>query len=183
MSILKEEQFKSESVKNIAKKMILAARTAPKARGRDYISLALADGKELQIIADKMKEIGKRKGQDFFDRDAGNVLQSEVLVLMGTIIQSLNLNCSMCGYNDCAEKDKHPDIPCVFNTGDLGIAIGSAVSVAMDHRVDNRILYSAGQAILELGLLGTDIRIAYGIPLSALSKNIFFDRKPVIRNP
>jgi len=90
MSILKEEQFKSESVKNIAKKMILAARTAPKARGRDYVSLALADGKELQIIADKMIEIGKRKGQHFFERDAGNVLQSEVLVMMGTSIQSLN---------------------------------------------------------------------------------------------
>ena len=177
MSILKEEQFKSESVKNIAKKMILAARTAPKARGRDYISLALADGKELQIIADKMIEIGKRKGQQFFERDAGNVLQSEVLVMMGTSIQSLKLNCGMCGYKDCAEKDKHPDIPCVFNTGDLGIAMGSAVSIAMDHRIDNRILYSAGQAIMELELLGKETRIAYGVPLSALSKNIFFDRK------
>jgi len=83
----------------------------------------------------------------------------------------------MCGYKDCAEKDKHPDIPCVFNTGDLGIAMGSAVSVAMDNRIDNRILYSAGQAILELELLGEDTRVAYGVPLSALSKNIFFDRK------
>ena len=177
MSIIKEEQFKSESVKSIAKKMILAARTAPKARGRDYVSLAMADGNELQVIADKMKEIGKRKGQQFFERDAGNVLQSEVLVMMGTSIRSLELDCSMCGYKDCAEKDKHPDIPCVFNTGDLGIAMGSAVSVAMDHRIDNRILYSAGQAIMELELLGKDTRIAYGVPLSALSKNIFFDRK------
>jgi len=177
MSILKEEQFKSESVKSIAKKMILAARTAPKARGRDYVSLALADGKELQVIADKMIEIGKRKGQRFFERDAGNVLQSEVLIMMGTCIRSLELDCGMCGYKDCVEKDKYPEIPCVFNTGDLGIAMGSAVSVAMDHRIDNRILYSAGQAILELELLGKDIQIAYGIPLSALSKNIFFDRK------
>lgn len=85
--------------------------------------------------------------------------------------------CGMCGFQDCTEKDKHPDHPCVFNTGDLGIAIGSAVSVAMDHRVDNRIMYTVGQAVLEMGILGSEIKIAYGIPLSASGKNPFFDRR------
>ena len=68
-------------------------------------------------------------------------------------------------------------IPCTFNTGDLGIAIGSAVSVAMDHRVDNRIMYTVGQAAMELRLLGDDVPVIYGIPLSISSKNPFFDRK------
>jgi uncharacterized ferredoxin-like protein len=83
----------------------------------------------------------------------------------------------MCGFKNCEEKNKFPEIPCVFNTGDLGIAIGSAVSVAMDNRVDNRIMYTAGQAVIELGLLGKDVKIVYVIPLSATSKNPFFDRK------
>jgi uncharacterized ferredoxin-like protein len=67
-------------------------------------------------------------------------------------------------------------VPCVFNTGDLGIAIGSAVSIAADHRVDNRVMYSVGQAVLEMGLFPPEVKIAYGIPLSATSKSPFFDR-------
>ncbi|MCK4639266.1 MAG: ferredoxin domain-containing protein, partial [Bacteroidales bacterium] len=46
-----------------------------------------------------------------------------------------------------------------------------------DNRVDNRIMYTAGQAVIELGLLGEDVKIVYVIPLSATSKNPFFDRK------
>ncbi len=68
-------------------------------------------------------------------------------------------------------------IPCVFNTGDLGLAIGSAVSVAMDNRVDNRVMYTAGQAVLEMGFLGEEVKIVYCIPLSVSSKNVFFDRR------
>jgi uncharacterized ferredoxin-like protein len=37
-------------------------------------------------------------------------------------------------------------------------------------------MYSAGVTALALGLLG-DCTVAYGIPLSASGKNIFFDRK------
>ena len=80
-------------------------------------------------------------------------------------------------YKNCDEKNEHPNQPCAFNTGDLGIAIGSAVSVAMDNRVDNRIMYTVGQAAIEMGILGKDVKIIYGIPLSVSSKNPFFDRK------
>jgi uncharacterized ferredoxin-like protein len=85
--------------------------------------------------------------------------------------------CGMCGFSNCAEKNMHPEHPCVFNSGDLGIAIGSAVSIAMDNRVDNRIMYSVGQALLEMGIFRKEIRIIYGIPLSISGKNPFFDRK------
>jgi uncharacterized ferredoxin-like protein len=47
----------------------------------------------------------------------------------------------------------------------------------MDHRIDNRIMYSVGKAALDLGLLGKEAVVAYGIPLSATGKNPFFDRK------
>ncbi len=86
----------------------------------------------------------------------------------------------MCGIANCQEKQtQKPQTPCVFNTGDLGIAMGSAVSIAIDHRIDNRVMYTIGQAVIDLGILGNDIKIVYGIPLSATSKNPFFDRKPV----
>ncbi len=47
----------------------------------------------------------------------------------------------------------------------------------MDARVDNRIMYTVGQAVLEMGLLGEEVKIAYGIPLSVSAKNPFFDRE------
>jgi uncharacterized ferredoxin-like protein len=65
---------------------------------------------------------------------------------------------------------------CSFNVGDLGIAVGSAVSRAADMRVDNRIMYSVGKAVLELNLLPDKVRLVYGVPLSATGKNPFFDR-------
>ena len=67
---------------------------------------------------------------------------------------------------------------CVFNVTDLGIAVGSAVSVAADNRIDNRVMYSAGKGALKAGMLPPDVKIAYGIPLSISSKSIYYDRNP-----
>ena len=77
-------------------------------------------------------------------------------------------------------KLKNPDESVESYTSsavDLGIAIGSAVSVAADLRVDNRVMYSVGKAALNIGILGEDVKIAYGIPLSISGKNPFFDRR------
>ncbi len=59
----------------------------------------------------------------------------------------------------------------------MGIAVGSAISIASDNRVDNRIMYTVGIAVKELNLFEEGTAIVYGIPLSATSKNPFFDRK------
>lgn len=64
---------------------------------------------------------------------------------------------------------------CAFDDVDLGIAIGSAVSVAADNRIDNRIMYSAGRAAMELEILGKKVINIQGIPLSVSGKNPFFD--------
>jgi uncharacterized ferredoxin-like protein len=178
MKLYSEEELRDDAVLEVARKMMIAARTAPKGRGRDYTVIALVKRDGIRAIADKMKEIVKRDNlKPFFLRDAENILQAPVMLLMGTRIESLGLSpCGMCGFENCAEKNEHPDIPCVFNTGDLGIAIGSAASVAMDHRVDNRIMYTIGQAVLEMGILGADVKVAYAIPLSVSSKSPFFDR-------
>jgi len=59
---------------------------------------------------------------------------------------------------------------------DLGIALGSAVSIAADDRVDNRIMYSIGKAAAEMDY-NDDSVVWHGVPISISGKNIFFDRK------
>ncbi len=176
--LIKEEEFNEKTIEDIAKIMCLAARTAPKARGLDFISIAIVKGDTINTLSEKMREIGERSGAQFFKRDAENIKLSKVIVLLGTKIQSTGVkDCDFCGFDGCSEREKNLPAICAFNAGDLGIAIGSALNVAMDHRIDNRLMFSVGKAAIELGLLGEDIKIAYGIPLTATSKNPFFDRK------
>ena len=157
--------------------MCVAARTAPKGRGIDNIVTVIVTEKEKEELAEKMKSIGEENDNNTFLRDSANIRQSQAVVIIGTKTNPLGLKlCGFCGFRDCAEMEKNRGI-CVFNSGDLGIAIGSAVSTASLHKVDNRIMYTVGYAALETKLLGEDVRIAYGIPLSATGKNIFFDRK------
>jgi uncharacterized ferredoxin-like protein len=174
-----EEDIRAEAVMNVAERMLIAARTAPKARGIDNLVMAIFDHDGIKSISEKLKEIAARTtGSPFLLRDAENILAAQALVVIGTKIASIGLKpCNLCGFENCEEKDKHPNIPCPFNTGDLGIAIGSAVSVAADARVDNRVMFSVSKAVLEMKLLGADVKIAYAIPLSASSKNPFFDRR------
>ncbi len=179
MAIIREDDIKKETLLDLAKKMLVAARTAPKARGMDNLAMAILTDGELQRLCKATKEIGDREQNDIFLRDAMNVLNSaDVVVLIGSRIKVLSLKvCGLCGFADCATKGKHPSIPCTFNTTDLGIAVGSAVSLAADHRVDSRIMYTIGMAALEMNILGDEYKIIYGIPLSATSKSPFFDRK------
>ena len=59
----------------------------------------------------------------------------------------------------------------------IGIAIGSACATAADLRVDTRVMFSAGLAAQQLEWL-PGCRSVYAIPVSASTKNPFFDRKP-----
>ncbi len=179
MAIINENELRQDTLLSVARRMVLAARTAPKARGVNNMAMSILTGNDIQSLAKTMKEIGEKEDNPIFLRDAANVLSSaDVVVLVGTKIRTLGLKtCGLCGFTNCEEKDKHPAVPCVFNTGDLGIAVGSAVSVAMDARIDNRIMYTIGVAAMHMGLLGKEFRIIYGIPMSATSKNPFFDRK------
>ncbi|MCD6201807.1 MAG: ferredoxin [Bacteroidales bacterium] len=180
MAIYTEQEIISRNLRDVADKMITAARTAPKARGRNNLVFLLVEGDDLEKLAQKMEELGEKTNAYFFGRDANDIRRSEVLILFGTRIKTLDLPyCGWCGFADCAEKNHHSDNPCAFNNIDLGIAIGSAVSVAMDHRVDNRIMYTVGQAARDLGLFDPEVRIILGVPLSATSKNIYFNRPAI----
>ncbi|MCL2457344.1 MAG: DUF2148 domain-containing protein [Desulfobulbus sp.] len=178
MKVYYEQELREGSIFAVARKMMTAARTAPKAKGVDNLVIALLKRGGIVEVSDTLKTMARRdKLPDFFLRDAVNILSAQALVVFGTKILPVGLDhCGMCGFADCAEKNKHPNHPCVFNTGDLGIAMGSAASVAMDHRVDNRIMYTVGRAVLEMGILGEEVRIVYGMPLSASGKNPFMDR-------
>jgi uncharacterized ferredoxin-like protein len=178
MTIMIEENIRQEIIQHVAGLILTAARTAPKAKGIDNLVLAMATGPDLEKIADQMTRIGNRPdGTTSFLRDAENIRKAQAVVLLGTRIQSQGVKlCGRCGFRNCDEKDEHPGFPCTFNVGDLGIAVGSAVSVAMDHRVDNRVMYTIGQAVLEMKLLGEDVMLAFGIPLSISAKSPFFDR-------
>lgn len=175
--MIKEEKFRTETVEAVAREMCLAARTAPKARGMDLLEIAILAGGDILKLSAKMKEIGERENHQTFLRDCENIKSAQAIVIIGTKIKVIGLKyCGYCGWPTCAEAEKARAV-CAFNTGDLGIAIGSAVSVAMDHRIDNRVMYSVGKAAVEMKLLGDEVMIAYGIPLSATGKNPFFDRK------
>lgn len=169
-----EEDIRNENIKEAAKKIMTAARTAPKARGVDNLVVAVATEESITKIADKMRELAVERNMDFLSRDAENIMQSAAVILFGTKISPLGLNCAACGFATCAEKPK--SVPCFFNANDMGIAIGSAVSLAADMRIDNRVMFSVGQAVLALDMMpGCSMVLA--LPLSVRSKSVFFDRK------
>jgi uncharacterized ferredoxin-like protein len=157
--------------------MLAAARTAPKGKGIDNIVAYILTGEEKDALTVKMREIDvERHGEGPFGRDAGNIDNSEAIVLIGVRSKPVALNCGYCGFISCAAA-VGSGASCAFNITDLGIAVGSAASVAADHRIDNRVIYSAGKAAVDLGLVPPGVVAAYGIPLSTTGKSIYFDRK------
>ena len=168
-----EEQIRNENIKDIANKLMCAARTAPKARGTDNLMLAVATDETIVEIAEKMKQLAIEREMEFLNRDAENILQCGAVILFGMKISPLGLNCAACGFPTCGEKPKN--VPCFFNANDLGIAIGSAVSLAADMRVDSRVMFSVGQAVLDLNLL-PECSMILALPLSVSGKSVFFDR-------
>ena len=182
MTLLNEKELNSKTVLKVAKLMATAARTAPKARGVDNLEIAIATDDTILKLSKHMAAWGKKYNMEFFVRDSENILSSPAIILIGTYIKTQDIKkCGLCGFKNCSEKKKYPETPCAFNSNDLGIAIGSAVSVASLHHIDNRVMFSVGQAALKLNLLGKDVKVAFGIPLSATSKSPFFDRPPVKR--
>jgi uncharacterized ferredoxin-like protein len=165
------------AVKDVAEFMAVAARTAPKTRGIDVIEVvAVSDPHEKGALIAKMNKISAAEDRPSLARDAGSIATAPEIIIIGTRSNPAGLNCGYCGYKTCADLKKSPGV-CAYNSVDLGIAAGSAVSVAAQFHVDNRLMYSIGRAALELGYFSKDVKQALGIPLSATGKNPFFDRK------
>lgn len=172
------EAAERDAAFQVADLMAAAARTAPKGSGKDKVVTLIVSGVDKDALAEEMRKTAGEYGEDFIRRDAGNVDASHCVVLIGVTSAPFGLNhCSMCGFENCGEMKK-ANANCTFNITDLGIAVGSAVSVAADHRIDNRVMYSAGRGAVRLGLFPEDVRVCYGIPLSTGAKSIYFDRAP-----
>jgi len=178
--------IEKSAVETVAGLMALSARTAPKAKGQDALVIRVLAGEEVKALARGMDALGTDRNIRFFLRDAGNMAESDACLLIGTRREpTAGLDCGACGFASCAgmlaedpgkNKTLFAGPNCAVRMADLGIALGSAVKTASLHNVDNRVMYSAGVTAIALGLL-EDCTVAYGIPLKASGKNIFFDRK------
>ena len=173
--IINERESRHEQVLNVARQMMTAARTAPKGKGVDIIEIALVTDEDIKKLSEQLISLSEEKGMKFFLRDANNILSAECVLLIGTRELAQGLNCGHCGFPTCAERSV--GVPCIINSVDVGIAIGSACATAADHRVDTRVMFSAGLAAQRLDIL-KGCKQVFAIPVSASSKNPFFDRKP-----
>ena len=178
--IYQSQQMEEQAVLQVAAQMCAAARTAPKATGKDVIYTLVLTGAEKDALADKMDQMGARdfedKGEAWYCRDARNVRAAQALVLIGAKREPRGVkNCGFCGFGDCAGCVKAGGL-CVYPSIDLGIALGSACALAADLRADSRIMMSVGKAAEEMKLVEGNI-MWHGVPVSLSGKSIFFDRK------
>jgi len=170
-----------EAILEVARLMVIAAKTAPKAVGKDFVTVTILEGEAVQKLGEAMIRYGEESGIRGFIRDGKNVLDSQAVVLVGLKdAQPAGLNCGACGLERCVdlvpkEQREFKGPQCVMRLLDLGIALGSAVKVASLLNVDNRIMYRIGVVARREGLVSDDV--VMGIPLSAWGKNIYFDRK------
>jgi len=185
MAQLSSEELEKNAVRMVATLMAASAKTAPKAKGIDRIKTMVLEGQDLEKLAQAMERKATTPSSAFI-RDAGNLRKSGCVLLVGVKGEVKNLDCGACGYGACRELQEVREEGlkqgrdfsgpnCLFQAIDLGIALGSAVKLASDLNVDNRLMYTIGSAAKASKLLDSDIII--GIPLSATGKSPYFDRK------
>lgn len=171
-----------KAVNDIASFMLISAKTAPKAKGKDDVLFKIATEKEKDEIAKRMRELAEERGKNW-ERDANSIDTAQSLVIVGVRGRKpIGLDCGACGMT-CEELKKTlfenaRDFKgpfCAFKVLDLGIALGSAVKTAQIHNIDNRIIYRVGVVAKQLKILD-EADIIMGIPLAVTSKSPFFDR-------
>ncbi len=190
MGQFKSKEVEKEAVRMAAALMAASARTAPKTMGLDAVKTMVIDGDDLELLAGAMEAKAKEQPPHLtpaFIRDAGNVRKSGCVLLIGVSGNPKRiekpLDCGSCGHETCKQLLSAERIPgkdfsgptCIMQALDLGIALGSAVKLASELNVDNRIMYTVGATAKKLGLLDSDIII--GIPLSVSGKSVYFDRR------
>ncbi len=174
--IINERDSRKEYIITAAQQIMTAARTSPKTKGHDNMEIALVIGEDIELLASAMHKEAERTGMKFLIRDAANITVSDAVILVGTKNQSHGLNCGYCGYATCQKKDENDLAACALNHVDVGIALGSMCSTAMDLKIDTRVMFSAGLAAMSIDLM-PQCHSLYALPLSIGSKSPFFDRK------
>ncbi len=72
-----------EAIKDVANLMGVAARTAPKSAGKDFVVVKAIYGEEIIKLAKEMVSYGEETGKKNFDRDGDNVKNSLAVLLIG----------------------------------------------------------------------------------------------------
>lgn len=190
MTQLRSREVEKNAVTMAATLMAATARTAPKGRAVDSTtSLILADD-DLEKLALAMERKAAEKPDylsSAFKRDANNVRNSGCVLLLGVTGEPKKieqpLDCGACGFASCEHLSKARKQArmkdfvgplCIFQAMDLGIALCSAVKLASELGIDNRMMYTVGAAAKSQGFLDSDVII--GIPLSVTGKSPYFDR-------
>ena len=107
-----ERNIRRNLVIEAAHQLMIAARTAPKAKGCDIIEIALvSDRSDLEALAAEMRRQADITGMKFLLRDADNILAGEAVLLIGSHALPQSLNCAYCGYESCALKPDY--VPCL----------------------------------------------------------------------
>ncbi len=89
MAIFNEIDERKNTVIDVARKMLVAARTAPKGKGADNMEMAILTDNDIRLLAIEMRKIGEQKEYDIFIRDADNILaNADAVVLIGTSIKT-----------------------------------------------------------------------------------------------
>ena len=170
------------------KLMAAAARTAPKAGGKDFLEIVVVTvDEELKRIAAAMREYAPRSTNEaFWLRDASNIENSQALLLVGLAEPvTAGYDCGACGAPTCAEFAKSRAVVakemgysgphCVMRMIDIGVALASAAKAASLLSVDNRVQQRVGAAARALGIIKGEVVL--GIPVSITGKSIYFDRQ------
>lgn len=173
------QELDMQAVRQTAAAMAAAVRTAPKSCGADTLETVLLDGNEKEALADVMCALAEETGMEFYRRDAENVRDAQCILLVGAVASYMCMaHCGLCGMENCG-RAMEQGTTCAFSGVNLGIALGSAAGIAAGGHIDNRIMFSAGKAVIRGAVFGGKVTMAFGIPLSVTGKNIFYDRNTV----
>ena len=145
--IINERDLRHQSVVEAAHRMMTAARTAPKAGGKDFLEIGVIHSdEELQKIALCMKEYAAQSTNEaFWLRDAANIEQCQALLLVGLKNGACaGYDCGACGYPTCAEFVKKRQLGkkemgysgpyCALRMMDVGAALVAAAKTARIRR-------------------------------------------------
>ena len=116
----------SEVLETLAKSILLAARTAPKAKGVDDIITALVEKEDIEVLASTMEKLADEKGAGFIflKRDAANLRNAGAAVLIGVKTSgAAGLNCGACGFETCAEMLNRQKVEVEFQGPKLHVQI------------------------------------------------------------
>ena len=191
---LEFEQFRHETVVQVAKLMAASAVTAPKSGGQLFtrgaplfIEAVIVDNKAtLAKLAEWIRARGRERREAIWFRDAQVAERVDAVLFIGLKDWYPPVyDCGACGYATCAEfldatkalraqqGFEFAGPQCNLRDIDLGIAVGSAAKTASIHNIDCRTQTRIAVAARKLGIIKADVAVA--LSLSLTHKNVGFD--------